>query len=351
MIHSLTAKNFMNHTEFSSGEFASVNLFVGINDTGKTGLLKLLYSSTRTVEEYSKKKKNNDVFLKKILAEKLFSVFQPGKRGLGELVSKPKKDKLSVEVLFENKDYSDRLYFTFGETTTTTINDCQDDIKMIPDGFHSLFLPPKEVLTTLKAIRATRDNLFMTDFDDTYLDLIRALSIPSLQGNYAKKLKDFRTDLENLFDGRIVQSEDDEFIFKKGNIEFPVSLTAEGIKKIGILTTLINNRQLNSNSILFIDEPENSLHPHAIRELVKMLYQLASAGVQIFLATHNYFVLKQSYLTCREKNVKTNCYSIERSTGNGISTKNYRLNDYFPENDISIAAIRMADDEIDLELK
>lgn len=91
MIHSLTAKNFMNHTEFISDKFASVNLFIGINDTGKTGLLKLLYSSTRTVEEYSKKKKNNDVFLKKILAEKLFGVFQPGKKGLGELVSKPKK--------------------------------------------------------------------------------------------------------------------------------------------------------------------------------------------------------------------------------------------------------------------
>jgi predicted ATPase len=68
-----------------------------------------------------------------------------------------------------------------------------------------------------------------------------------------------------------------------------MQLTAEGIKKIGILTTLIRNRQLNANSVLFLDEPETTLHPEATRELVEMLMLMARAGMQIFLATHNYF--------------------------------------------------------------
>jgi len=43
-------------------------------------------------------------------------------------------------------------------------------------------------------------------------------------------------------------------------------VTAEGIKKIAILDTLLGNRYLDTSSIVFIDEPEAALHPQAVSQ-------------------------------------------------------------------------------------
>jgi hypothetical protein len=312
----------------------------------------LLYGAAKTIDIYSKRKQNEDVELKKLLAEKLSDTYQSGEKGLGELVNKITKEKLSVDIEFKHirLSYEDRLHFTFGDSTTNNIVDCQKSIKPINENFRCLFIPAKEVLSSLKAIRATRDNLHMPGFDDTYLDLIRALVIPTQKGNITEELKDVNKRLEELFEGQIEQQGDDDFLFKKGNTEFPIQLTAEGVKKIGILTTLIRNRQLNSNSVLFLDEPETSLHPEATRELVEMLMLMAKAGIQIFLASHNYFILKQLHLSARRDDVQTNCYSLSREKGKSVEYSVCDLRKEFPENPISSEAIRMSDEEVKLDL-
>lgn len=352
MIKSVTLENFMGYGKFESGEFASVNVIIGKNDTGKTGLLKLLYCASKTIDIYSRRSQNIDVELKKLLAEKLLNTYQPGKKGLGELVSKITKEKLTVDIEFNQirLNYEDRLHFAFGDSTTNTIVDCQKSIKPITENFRCLFIPAKEVLTSLKAIRATRDNLHIPGFDDTYLDLIRALVIPTQKGNITEELRDVNKKLEELFEGQIEQQSDDDFLFKKGNTEYSMQLTAEGVKKIGILTTLIRNQQLNANSVLFLDEPETTLHPEAARELVEMLMLMAKAGIQIFMATHNYFILKQLHLSSRRDDVKTNCYSLCREKGKSIEYKVYDLKKEFPENPISDEAVKMSDEEVMLDL-
>lgn len=352
MISSANIQNFMSHGNLRIKEFARVNLFIGKNDTGKSGLLKLLYASCKTVDLYSRRSKEQEIGLKKILAEKLYEIFPTGKKGLGELVSKITREKLSVDISFQHGrlDYDDRLHFSFGEATTNTIIDGQDDIKPISEEFRCVYMPPKEVLTALKAIRATRDNLHIQGFDDTYLDLIRALVVPTQRGNFTSELKEVNKRLEALFDGRIEQQDDDDFLFKKGNTEFSMQLTAEGIKKIGILTTLIRNRQLNSSSVLFLDEPETTLHPEAARELVKMLMLMAQAGVQIFLASHSYFILKQLHLAAREAASDVYCFELKRESGAAVTSEQFNLKDLLPASTLSEAAIEMADEEVRLDL-
>lgn len=342
----------MGYSHFKTNDFAPVNVFIGKNDTGKTGLLKLLYTGCKVVDIYSRRIKNEDVVLKRLLAEKLLDTFQPGKKGLGELVNKMGREKLSVDLEFRQQrlGYEDRLHFTFGEATTTTINDCQESIKEVSENFRCLFIPAKEVLTSLKAIRATRDNLHMPGFDDTYLDLIRALVIPTQRGNVTEEFRTVNKKLEDLFEGQIEQTSEDDFIFRKGHSEFSMQLTAEGVKKIGILTTLIRNRQLNANSVLFLDEPETTLHPEATRELAEMLMLMAKAGVQVFIATHNYFVLKQMHLVAKRDAIKTNCYSLSRDKGKPVDVKISNLQEELPENEISEEAERMAEEEVKLDL-
>jgi AAA15 family ATPase/GTPase len=352
MIKSATLRNFMGYGEFESKEFAAVNVVIGKNDTCKTGLLKLLYASAKTIDIYTKRQENEDITLKKLLAEKLLDIYQPGKKGLGELVNKITKEKLSVDIEFKHQklNYEDRLHFTFGDSTNNTIVDCQERIKPISENFRCLFIPAKEVLTSLKAIRATRDNLHMPGFDDTYIDLIRALVIPTQKGNITEELRDVNRKLEDLFEGQIEQQSDDDFLFKKGNVEFSMQMTAEGVKKMGILTTLIRNRQLNANSILFLDEPETTLHPEATRELVEMLMLMAKAGIQIFIATHNYFVLKQMHLVAKRDRIATNCYALNRERNRSVTYEMFDLREDFPENSISDEAIKMSDEEAKFDL-
>ena len=45
----------MAHSELSLKDIPSINVIIGKNDTGKTGLLKLLYATVKSLEIYSLK--------------------------------------------------------------------------------------------------------------------------------------------------------------------------------------------------------------------------------------------------------------------------------------------------------
>ena len=95
MIQQISIKNFITYEHFVVKEsgLSNINIIIGENDTGKTGLLKLLYGATRSIEELALRK---DISFKKILSDKMLNVFQPKKASLGELVSKGSSEKLSV---------------------------------------------------------------------------------------------------------------------------------------------------------------------------------------------------------------------------------------------------------------
>jgi len=71
MIKSVSLKNFMSHKELSVSNLPNINIIIGKNDTGKTGILKMLYSIVKSLEIYSIKKNNSDPSFKKELADKL----------------------------------------------------------------------------------------------------------------------------------------------------------------------------------------------------------------------------------------------------------------------------------------
>ena len=357
MIKSVTIENFMAHSNLEVKDIPSINLIIGKNDTGKTGLLKLLYSTAKTLENYSKKSQHSDVNFGKELSEKMFKTFMPRNNGLGDLVQKGNKEKLKVELSIkdESEKYSQTIYFSFGESTTTKIPDCSNHINAIPpEAINTLFIPAKEVLTAFSDIRIIRDQEYGVGFDDTYLDLIKSLDIPTTKGRVGKELSSVNKSLEELFDGKIEQTgkKEQPFIFKKGNQKFAVQQTAEGIKKIGILTTLITNRQIGKGTILFMDEPETALHPDAVRQMVEMLVAMSKAGVQIFIATHSYFVIKQLANSSHREEIPTLCWSLEREKGQPVINNFKHIDDgILPPNSIIDEALRMYDDEVRYNLK
>jgi len=352
MVNSLHLENFMGHSLIKIENLGKINVVIGKNDSGKTGILKLLYACLRAIDEFGKREKHESITYKKVLADKLLSTFQPGKKGLGELVRKGGKEKLKIEISLDNKGgFKDRIQFSFGSSTTNTIVECNEAVeKLGSQNGQFLFIPPKEVLTASKAIKATKDVLHIPGFDDTYQDLITAINLPGIKGNLLEEFKVTKKVLTDLFEGTISQVEVDEFIFKKGHIEMPMSLTAEGIKKIGIISTLINNRSIAKNSVLFIDEPETTLHPLAILKLVEILVLLSKAGVQVFIATHSMFVLKQLEIIARRDELDIPCLILEKEkeTGNTI-TQNVNLKENFPDNSIIDALDELTFQDFNLE--
>lgn len=347
----------MAHSELSLKDIPSINVIIGKNDTGKTGLLKLLYATVKSLEVYSLKSEQSDVVFKKELSDKLHDTFMPRKNGLGDLVQKGSREKLDVNITIvgNNGRYKQPIYFSFGERTEKSITTCIEHVEPITNTtINALFVPAKEVLTAFTDIRNIRENFYGVGFDDTYLDLIKALSLETTKGRVANELSKVNKSLEDLFEGKIEQTGQKEqpFIFKKGNQQFAMQQTAEGIKKIGILTTLITNRQLGKGTILFMDEPETALHPDAVRQMVEMLVAMSKAGVQIFLASHSYFVIKQLANCAKRDDLNVCCWNLTREIGKPVSNSFYDLIDgVLPSNSIIDEALKMYDEEINIDLK
>lgn len=337
MLNKIILNNFGPLARLDWPGLGPVNLVIGGNGTGKTFLLKALYSAMRTLEEY--KRGDDQRTAAEILAEKLYWTFQPDK--IGDLVTKGADGALSCTVQFDNQTFT----YSFGKDTTKQISSLENHVQ--PRSSNSIFLPAKEVLSLHQIILKSREQDKVFGFDDTYLDLARALrQSPRMGKNYAEFAKSRRS-LEDILGGCVEYDEaSGRWQFKKGNQKFPIGVTAEGIKKIAILDTLLGNRYLDTSSIVFIDEPESALHPVAVSKLLDIVAVLADRGIQFFLASHSYFVVKKLFLIAQEQSLSIPVISAHNSQW---TTANLR--DGMPGNTIIDESIRLYKEEVELALK
>lgn len=314
-----------------------INLVIGGNGCGKTFLLKAIYSSLKTLESY--KRGHEQRSASEILADKLYWTFQAEK--IGDLVSKGADAPLFSLMTVDEQQFS----YGFGKDTNKQISNLENHVP--PRASNSVFLPAKEVLSLHQIILKSREQDQVFGFDDTYFDLARALRISPSKGKNYKEFAQSRTDLEKMLGG-VVEYDDStgRWVFVKGRHKFPIGVTAEGIKKIAILDTLLGNRYLDTDSVVLIDEPESALHPPAISQLLDIVAILADRGIQFFLASHSYFVVKKLFLIAQERN-----WSIPVLSATDESWISDDLRNGMPDNAIITESIRLYRQEIELALK
>jgi predicted ATPase len=129
--------------------------------------------------------------------------------------------------------------------------------------------------------------------------------------------KQILNSLETLLNGKLLLDKSRVYLLYKNGKKMEISLVAEGLRKVGTLSHLIANGSLNKNSILFGDEPESNLNPKLIREMAKVLVDLASIGVQIFINTHSLFLIKE-FEILREVNTKIKYFSLGFDVENNL---------------------------------
>ncbi|MCF0206809.1 MAG: ATP-binding protein [Bacteroidales bacterium] len=335
MIKSIEMSAYGPIKELKCNNFGRINLLIGPNGIGKTTMLKALYAGVKSVEQVGRG--NEPRTIKEILASKLYWTFQSD--NIGSLVGK-KESKLQFSM---RSDKGEELTYSFGPTTTKQIVNLTSTFEH--QNSDSIFIPAKEVLSLRSLIEESRSDKFNSfGFDDTYYDLAKALR-PRQKGKNYKQFADARTKLNDAINGRIEYDETQkEWVFySKDTGVLPISLTSEGIKKVSILDVLLGNHYLSKQSVIIIDEPESALHPTLVSTFMDIVFSLAQCGIQFFIASHSYFVIKKLYILAHQHKVRIPVISFDNGM---IETTN--LAERMPTNSILNESVRLYEEEIEL---
>lgn len=335
-IKSATLQNYGQLRSFSCNRFSNINLIIGENASGKTFLLKALYSAVRTLEDYQR---GDDIRpVNDILAEKLRWTFQVEK--LGDMVTKSSQDGLLFSMHTSDQP---NFSYRFSDSAVSKIVSVSSHAHQ--KAGNSVFIPAKEVLSLYSLILKSRDIDRVFGFDDTYYDLIKLLSVAPSRGKNFRSFADAREKVNAVIDGKIdFDNSTNRWYYKNNkNQKFSIGATSEGVKKLAIMDRLLANGQLNKDSVIFIDELESALHPKAICDYLDMLAAISQEmGIQIFISSHSYFVIKKLYLIALQHPNTVICISLNKEDAPTITD----LSNGMPETSIIQTSVDLYEQEI-----
>ncbi|MCP4345963.1 MAG: AAA family ATPase [Desulfobacterales bacterium] len=291
-VQSLSLKQY---TVFEKADFnfsSGINVFIGANSTGKTHVLKIMYTLLKLCETGFETKQK---FENKLNA-KLTGVFRINSADrLVRWISDDyatKGNTAYVHIGCEDTNFKFQIHNHHKQNPgfAELINEPKlDSNSPVP-----VYFPAQEVISINEGFIAAYNKRELP-YDETYYDLSLALNALPLR---KKKLIDIQDSIEYLQkiisgdykDDKVITQQKGRFCFNLPEGEFEVHLVAEGYRKIATLLYLLKNGSLTKESILFWDEPEANLNPKLITQVVKVLKKLAASGMQIFIATHDYLL-------------------------------------------------------------
>lgn len=265
-----------------------LNVIVGENGTGKSQLMKVLYTCTKVLHEASSGPPAlTKGALTTALADKLVGVFRPDR--LGRLANRAAGRKRSRVIVHFDGD-SEPLSFNFAINAASTVA-----VESVPDhalSDEAVFLPTRELLSIYPGFLSLYENREV-EFDETWRDTISLLGLAALRGPRGQSARRVLEPLTSVMEGTVVE-EGGRFYVKRphlGNIE--ASLVAEGERKLATMVRLVSSGVLLQGGYLFWDEPEANLNPRTQRVVAEAIDVLADQGSQVTIATHSLFLLRE----------------------------------------------------------
>lgn len=283
---SLTLENFTAFSEASFEFCPGVNVLVGENGTGKTHVLKVLYSVQLMGSDASPLVKSWGV-------KSVFRVSSPEDLfRVSEGVPKPYEiqgrtaDMVWRFKAFQGEPNSDLAeawemgfgnWLWFAHHSPTKIKE-------------PVFIPSWPIIGSTVGFASTYDRVQM-DVDSNVRHLVSQLLSPH-QREPDAATSALMVGLEMLLNGKAVTEGERFYIVGPGR-RTPIQLEADGIKVLATLERLISVGVLVPGTCLYWDEPEAHLNPSLMDEVIKAILMLSRAGIQVFLATHSYIILKE----------------------------------------------------------
>jgi AAA15 family ATPase/GTPase len=325
-IRQIKLENFTVFRKLDISFEEGLNIFVGENGTGKTHIMKVIYSFCQSSKP--------DVGF----AEKLVKVFKPDDMKINRLVNRQKGSSTAMASVFydnpQNKTMTSSVTISFSNHTkkwNATVTG-EDTWEKIGKDSVSTYIPTKDILANAYQFEAAYDK-GVVDFDETYKDIITTAKIDINKGPNSKNQKKYLDILRKITTGSVNVSRE-KFYLKPGNqsrLEF--HLISEGWRKLALLWQLIKNGTLENGTVLFWDEPEANINPIAIKALVEILLELQKDGVQIFISTHDYIFAKYLEVKATKEN-NIAYYSLYKNESGDISCEKSNSFRYLNNNPI-----------------
>lgn len=298
-----------------------LNVIVGENGLGKSHVLKALYSSlksltpdTASAEGIAPDKPGKSQSEKRI-ADELVGNMRPD--SLGRLVKRQQgRNRSEISLQFSDKN----LNIDFGFATNSR---SQVEITKMPTAHLNktpVFIPTRELITLCPWFVSLYDS-YSVPFEKTWRDTVSLLGAPSLRGPREAKVKDFLLPIEDAMGGNVEVDANGRFFLKVNGGRMEAALVAEGLRKFAMLARLISTGVLLEQGYLFWDEPETNLNPKLIKVLARVIVGLADQGIQVFVATHSTFLLREiAILTDGRKKKNSRYFGLVASGDDHVST-------------------------------
>ena len=238
----------INHADMDIGR---INVIGGKNCTGKSTTSNLLYCFLRAISS------ENDSTIKELLDSE-FDITGPQ----------------------ENKDYA-YIY-------------CDDEFSYTID-FKNYKFDKKGNIDISKVFYFDSFSLFDNKTGGTYfLEHVKSLEAAL---EITEDINDEELEVEKLIKeilgGEIKKENGELFFVRENGIKTHMKNTSSGVKQVAIIQTLLNNKELEPNSFLIMDEPEVNLHPEWQIKFAKILVLLVKElDLSIYIASHSPFFIE-----------------------------------------------------------
>jgi predicted ATPase len=296
----LQSAKFQSFTTVPNAEWhfaAGLNVIVGENGLGKSHLLKAIYALLKV--QSGKSIETAKAVLEKAYADKLVGVLRP--ESIGRLVKRKQgRDRCEITLKMKDAAKSSGIAFATNAKSQVEVTQAPKERLDLPP----VYLPTRELVTLCPWFVPLYDNYHL-EFEETWRDTVSILGAPSVKGPRETRVALLLAPLEEAMGGRVsVDTQTGRFYLQvpSGRMEMP--LVAEGMRKLAMLARLISTGVLLEQGYLFWDEPETNLNPKLIKTLARSILHLADAGIQIFIATHSLFLLRELDILTSEKAFK-----------------------------------------------
>jgi energy-coupling factor transporter ATP-binding protein EcfA2 len=318
MLKKMRIKNL---TVFADAELdfgENLNVIVGENGAGKTHLLKMAYCAMATSWEEGRKPSPSTptkTLLQTRLADKLVNVFRP--EALGRLAKRRQgRERCDIALSY----FRPELDMAFGFATNSKSEVSIDKLPQQWLDTAPAYLPTRELLTIYPNFVAVYEGHYL-EFEETWRDTCLLLGKPLQKGPTEKRIRALLKSLEEAMQGSIELDRNGRFYLNNGSGRMEMPLVAEGLRKLGMLSRLIATGALLDKGCLFWDEPEANLNPRLIRELANTIVELSRGGIQVFIATHSLFLLREIEIvlsTCQPQSTDTRFFGLHAGA-DGVS--------------------------------
>lgn len=318
MLKSLHIENL---TVFPEADFTfgkNLNIIIGENGSGKSHILKAAYCAIAVSARGAKDSASETPtkgFLATALADKFRNVFKPDK--LGRLASR-RPGHTSCRLKYEFTPSNLDLEISFKTPSKTEVV-----VSRVPTEWaekRPVFLPTRELLTISPGFVSLYETTHLP-FEETWRDTCILLGAPLAKGPREKSIKELLVPLEEAIGGTVEIDKSGRFYLKVASGSMEMHLVAEGLRKLATVARLIATGSLLDKGYLFWDEPEANLNPKVIKTVAKTILQIAASGIQVFIATHSLFLLRELHILQKRqfKELDTRCFGLHLATDGSVT--------------------------------